>query len=283
MALYIKDILASIETNAPHALAEPWDNVGLLVGDELREVHHILVALDPTNQLLDEAISLKADTIITHHPLIFHPVSAINTTDPIGKIIEKALVNKISIIGCHTNLDNAADGVSHALATKLGLNNLRPLLPTVSPAGPGTGTGCIGNPSQPVDTQNFLQRVLDTLHIANISIAGPIPETTNTVAVCGGSGSTFTEAAYKSGADLYITAEIKHDIARWAEEYNFCVIDAGHYATEQFAISLMAEKLRTTASNKEWQLEITETKTEKNPFTCIGNNSFATNCNNKNK
>lgn len=281
MALYIKDILACIEHNAPHALAEPWDNVGLLVGDELREVHHILIALDPTSQILDEAIALKADTIITHHPLIFHPVSAINTACPLGKIIEKALVNKISIIGCHTNLDNAAGGVSHALATALGLNKLSPLVPATPPAKPSTGSGCIGNFLQPVDTYDFLQQILNTLHISNINIAGPIPEKTNTVAVCGGSGSSFTEAAYKSGADLYITAEIKHDIARWAEEYNFCVIDAGHYATEQFAISLMAEKLRITASNKEWQLEITETKTEKNPFICIGNNSFITDCNNQ--
>lgn len=281
MALYIKDILESIEVDAPHALAESWDNVGLLVGDELRETRHILVGLDPTSELLDEAIALHADTIITHHPLIFRPLASIDTSQPVGKIIEKALGNKISIISCHTNLDHAVDSVSDALAKSLDLEHLKPLLHAQSSTVPGTGLGAVGSYSEPMGIDDFLKKILHKLHLSKISIVGPMPEKICTVAVCGGSGSSFAEAAYQSGADIYLSAEIKHDIARWAEESNFCVIDAGHYATEQFAISLMAEKLRKTADNKGWQLKITETKTEKNPFVCIGHDSFITNCNNQ--
>lgn len=281
MALYIKDILASIEVDAPHALAESWDNTGLLVGDELREARHILVGLDPTSELLDEAIALHADTVITHHPLIFRPISNIDTSRPLGRIIEKALLNKISIISCHTNLDRAADSVSNALAKVLDLKNIKPLLPALSSPIAGAGLGAIGSYSEPMEIDDFLKKILCKLNLTNIAIAGPMPENICTLAVCGGSGSSFAEAAYQSGADLYLSAEIKHDIARWAEEYNFCVIDAGHYATEQFSISLMAEKIRNTASNKGWELKITETQTEKNPFVYIGHDSFTTHCNNK--
>ncbi len=272
MALLIKNILDIIEQSAPQSLAESWDNVGLLVGDRERRVKHILVALDPTSMVLDEAAAIGADTVITHHPLIFRPVSAVDTSEPTGKIIEKALQNSISVIGCHTNLDNARNSVSKKLASVLGLTNLSPLLPTAPSNDTDTGSGCVGSYSEAMDSSRFIQQLLQKLDLETVSIAGKLPATIKKVALCGGSGSSFTAAAYKSGADIYITSEVKHDIARWVEERNFCILDGTHYATEQFAVRLLAELLQGAVKPADWNLQITETKTEKNPFWNIKRN-----------
>ena len=272
MTVLIKDILDIIEQDAPKALAESWDNVGLLLGDKEREINHILVSLDPTSKLLDEAIALGADSVITHHPLIFRPVSTIDTSQPTGKVIEKALQNSISVIACHTNLDNAANSVSKKLASILALSDLTPLLPAAPPKDNNTGSGCIGIYQEAVDGNTFVQQLLEKLDLESVAITGKLPTTIKKVALCGGSGSGFTEAAYKSGADLYITSEVKHDIARWVEEYDFCVIDATHYATEQFAVELLAESLQKAATENNWALKISQTQTEENPFWNIKRN-----------
>lgn len=269
MTIYISDILQSIELDAPHNLAESWDNVGLLVGDKSREVTKILVGLDPTTSLLEEAISIKADTVITHHPLIFKPLSAVDTSAPTGKIIELALKNNISIIACHTNLDSAVDGVSAAFAKELNLQIEKPLIAAENHV--GCGIGCIASYEKEMDIKPFLSLILEKLKLENISVAGPMPETVKTVALCGGSGSGFASAALQADVDIYLTAEIKHDIARWAEEYNFCLVDAGHYATEQFAVKLLADLFKNHARYNGWQLEVVESSLEKNPFVSIGN------------
>ncbi|CAG35363.1 Nif3-like dinuclear metal center hexameric protein [Desulfotalea psychrophila] len=273
MSIYIKDILESIEGDAPKSLAESWDNVGLLVGDKERQVKRVLVGLDPTTSLLAEAIELGADTVITHHPVIFHPLSAIDTSTPVGIIIEQALLHKISLIASHTNLDSAASGVSQALAIALGLEKCCPLLPS-SEGIEGTGLGCLAEFSTPLLWEDFCDLLLERLSVLSVQVAGSVPKRVARVALCGGSGSGFAEKAYRAGADVYITAEIKHDVARWAEECSFCLVDAGHYATEQFAVSLMANSLRRAAGLSGWNIEVFETVTEKNPFVTVSTDFF---------
>ncbi|MGL1932131.1 MAG: Nif3-like dinuclear metal center hexameric protein [Desulfotalea sp.] len=270
MTIHIADILTSIEQDAPQSLAESWDNVGLLVGNRKQEVEKILVGLDPSTALLEEAISIQADTIITHHPLIFRPLSAIDTSSPTGKVIELAIKNDISIIACHTNLDNAIGGVSARLAEALGLQVENPLIALENHE--GCGVGCIASFGEEMDTKSFFALILKNLKVDNINIAGPIPDTVRRVALCGGSGSGFASAAQKSGVDIYISAEIKHDIARWAEEKNFCIVDAGHYSTEQFSVGLLADKLKNYASEYDWSLNVVESCFEKSPFVSIGKN-----------
>ena len=128
MPVKVKDILESLNTEAPFSLAESWDNVGLLVGNPEQEVTAVLAGLDPTNRLVDEAIAQGANTIVTHHPVIFKPLQQINTAEPGGRLLEKALANRIAIIGCHTNFDSAREGVSDYLALQLGLTKLVPLV-----------------------------------------------------------------------------------------------------------------------------------------------------------
>ncbi len=266
MVVSVSDIINSLNDIAPVAIAEPWDNVGLIVGDRNRAVRSLLIALDPTNHLLDEAIACGADTIITHHPFILKPLPAIDTANPTGRFLEKALGARINILACHTNLDSAEHGVNDVLADLLGLDDLEPLAPTDSRHPGGTGLGRLGKYQQALSGHQFMGRLLSVLQLDSCLVAGPLPPIVRKVALCGGSGSDFAELAYRRGADLYLTAEVKHHVARWAEDCGFCVLDGTHYATERPIVHRLAERLRTDAEMRGWDLKIDETRTEQPPF-----------------
>lgn len=265
----IKDILQTIETLAPSTLAEKWDNVGLLVGDANSEVSKTLIGLDPTNTLMDEALATGADTIITHHPVIFKPIASILTGDPLGKLLQKALANNINIIACHTNLDSTLDGVSDTLAKKLGLEDLRALEPSLKTEVSGTGFGRIGSYPHPLKKEEFLRRLFDVLQLETVNLAGKLPEEIKKVALCSGSGSELAPIAHRSGADIYISAEIKHATAIWANEVNFAIIDGTHFSTEKPATYTLAKKLSETSRQKGWEMETILTETERHPFVAI--------------
>ncbi|MEW6521412.1 MAG: Nif3-like dinuclear metal center hexameric protein [Thermodesulfobacteriota bacterium] len=237
----LKDILAYLGRFAPWDLAESWDNVGLMLGNPDQEATGMLIALDPTLQVLEEAILKKTNIILTHHPLIFHPLKSINTATPLGKFLQKALAHDIAVISCHTNLDIISDGVSDALARALDLRNTRPLQPAGSR--PDQGFGKVGNLPAPMQGEPFFQFVAQRLRLQAMLIAGPRPATISTIAVCGGSGSDLAGAAFTAGADIYITAELKHAVARWAEDNGLCVIDAGHFATENIVIPTLLARM----------------------------------------
>lgn len=268
MKARVKDILDGLDILAPFHLAEPWDNVGLLVGNPDQEVTAVLVALDPTCALFDEAAALGANAIVTHHPVIFKPLPAIDTASPAGSLLEKALSRKIAIIGCHTNYDNTPDGVSAVLARQLGLENLSPLVPSGQD---GIGLGRIGSFAAPLSSADFLAKVHEALDLDSLPMAGRLPERISRVAVCGGSGSDFAEDARRAGADVYLSAEIKHNVAVWAGETGFCIIDGSHYATEKPAVAALAARLEQINLARNWNLRIMQTKSERHPFVTVLN------------
>jgi dinuclear metal center YbgI/SA1388 family protein len=266
MTVRVKEILQSLNAAAPFSLAEAWDNVGLLVGNPEQEVTAVLAGLDPTNSLVDEALKKGANTIITHHPVIFKPLQAINTAEPSGRLLEKALANRIAIIGCHTNFDNASQGVSDYLALQLGLTKLTPLVPSSDSNRTDTGLGRLGIYPSPLTSAEFLTRVLNTLNLPCVQTAGILPDKVSTVAVCGGSGSELAAIALERGAEIYLSAEIKHSTAIWAAENDFCIIDGTHYATEKPAITLLVKKLREAGNKNNWKIKILQTNEEHHPF-----------------
>jgi dinuclear metal center YbgI/SA1388 family protein len=275
MAVTIQDIIGCLNEIAPFSMAESWDNVGLLVGNRNREVSSILVGLDPTNLLLEEAIETGADTVITHHPAIFKPIPSINTADPAGSFLETALTARLNIFACHTNFDSVSLGVNDILAELLGLQDIKPLVPSTTHPEEGAGMGRIGTFPVTKNRQEFVTVLLEVLALQDIQVAGPMPEKITTVALCGGSGSEFAEIALKNGADVYLSAEIKHNVARWAEESGFCIIDGTHYATEKPAVHLLAQRLREYVSGKNWDIAINETRIEKHPFTTVNTYSYS--------
>ena len=269
METTVADLISALDQIAPFGMAESWDNVGLIVGDRGRRVDSVLIGLDPTNQLLSEAIDRGADTVITHHPAIFKPIPSINTGESSGRFLEKALTHRLNIIACHTNFDSVCKGVNDMLADLLGLQDISPLRPAEAPFPTDAGLGRIGCYRQPKDKAEFVDLLLEVLNLDTVQMAGELPETITAVALCGGSGSEFAETAKRSGADLYISAEIKHNVGRWAEENDFCIIDGTHYATEKPAVRLLVEHLRTFSLGQNWDLKIQETETENHPFSTV--------------
>jgi len=256
-------LLSILNTIAPFAMAEPWDNVGLMVGDPAQQVSGILIALDPTEALIQEAISQNLNTILTHHPLIFHPLKTISGNTPMGRMLKTALGHELTLIACHSNLDLVAAGVSNALAEKLDLHDTKPLTATPDQ---NSGFGKIGTLPAPLSSDQFLSRLLTALATPGIQIAGTLPETIRTVALCGGSGSDLAETAWSMGAQIYITGEVKHSVARWAEGAGFCVIDAGHYPTENLIVPVLAEILKKSCADRGFTPTITTTVQQGNPM-----------------
>lgn len=125
MQATITDIIKVMESIAPSRIAEEWDNVGLQIGDMNWPVQTVWIALDPTPDVVTEASKNDVDLLITHHPLIFHPLRSINFKNPVSATIQTAIQHKVAIFSAHTNLDNAIDGLNDVLAHRIGLNDLK--------------------------------------------------------------------------------------------------------------------------------------------------------------
>lgn len=252
----VRDFLKILQHITPESLAEDWDNVGLLVGDPQQPVRRILLALDPTCGLIDQAQSGRYDLVITHHPIIFRPLKAIRTDTPVGRFITAATCNHISVIACHTNLDSIQGGVSDHLAQTLGLVDSKPLIPSRKGCDLDCGLGRLGTYPAPITADAFLARVRRVCAPPWILEAGQRPERVATVAVCGGSCSDLAETAYNLGADVFLTAEVKHSVACWAADAGLWLLDAGHFATENPAMVLFRDALRQQTIDRGWELVI---------------------------
>lgn len=243
----VQDLLNILNDIAADDLAETWDNVGLLIGSPDHRISAVLLALDPTIELIDQAQNHGAELVITHHPAIFHPLKSLRIDQPVGNFISSALQAGISVISCHTNLDSTQGGVSDVLAQTLGLVNTEPLV-AVNNCNNACGLGRIGNLETAVTPDTFIAGMYSALSPPWLLEAGPRPELVSRVAVCGGSCSDLSETALQAGADVFITAEVKHAAARWAEEAGLWLIDGGHFATENPAMpalqQLLANKLK---------------------------------------
>ena len=253
----IKDILNCITEVAPLHWQESYDNAGLQVGDLNAETHKALIALDVTEDLMDEAINKHCDLIVSHHPLIFRGLKHLTPATYIERVITKAIKHDISIISMHTNLDNSYLGVSRVLADKLGLKNLHFLQP--STAEPEIcGAGMIGEFEKPMEELDFLSLVADVIGSPCLKHSGLTGRYIKKVALCGGSGSPFMEEAFCCGADAYLTADIKyHDF--FVPEGRLLLVDGGHFETEQFTKVLICELIRKKFPT--FAAEIAETNT----------------------
>ena len=209
----VQDVYNYLDSRAPFSTCEEWDNVGLLVGDPRQTVSGILVALDVTSGAIDAATATGANLIVSHHPVIFSALKALNS----DSIPYRLAAAGIAVISAHTNLDRADGGVNDTLAALLGLENIQPS---------DDGLCRIGTLPQETTPVSFAKTVADTLGTA-VRLHGD--GTIRTVAVCGGSGGDFIDALTPC-ADAFVTGEVRHH--EWLAAGNIAVIEAGHYATE---------------------------------------------------
>lgn len=268
MSLTAGKLLEIIDEITPFRLAESWDNVGMMTGSATCEVRGVLAALDVSPAVLKEAAERGCNVILSHHPLIFHPLKQLLTDSAEGRMLQEILRGDIVVISSHTSFDNAANGVSDWLGECLGLVKRQPLLPGESA---DTGTGSIGNFASPLAGRDFLSRLLEVLNLPGVLVAGEIPAQVQRVAICGGSGSGFAREAKNAGADLYLSAEIKHDTALWAAANQFCIIDGGHYPTEKPAMGLLVKRISEALDSLGESLQVMESTAEQNPLQYMKN------------
>lgn len=233
----VADITTYLDGLYPQETAEPWDAVGLIVGEPETPVHKALVAVDVDPKTVAEAIEIEADLIVTHHPLFLSGTTSVATTNPKGRMVHDLIKNGIALYNAHTNADIAPDGVNDALAQLLGLQGLSPLVPSTHPhSRPGSGIGRVGHLAQPMTLRDFGRLVAARLPATEhgVRINGDGGRMVNTVAVCGGSGDSFLDAAHDARVDVYLTADLRHHRAQEAGYRPGApgLVDVAHYASE---------------------------------------------------
>lgn len=230
----LSDVIAILEDLYPPSWAQSWDAVGLVCGDPGQEVGRVLFAVDPVAAVADEALDRSADLIVTHHPLLLRPVNSVAASTPKGRLIHRLIKSGTALYTAHTNADVADPGVSDALARAVGLTGpLRPLEPSADDA--RRGLGRIGELDSPVPLREFAARASAGLPATawGVRVAGDPERTVQTIAVCGGAGDPLLDTARAAGADVYLTADLRHHPASEFREHGGpALIDAAHWATE---------------------------------------------------
>ena len=233
-----------LNTLAPVHYQMDFDNAGFLIGDRLSEVNTVVVALDITDAVIEEAIAMNADLIVAHHPLLFHPLRNVRTEDLVGRKVLKLAKHDISAICMHTNLDIANGGVNDALMHTLNAETTGLLEPAgTDDQGQPLGCGRIGRLCAPMPLNDFLKELTERLHVSGLRYCDggkPVQK----LAVCGGSGGNMLELAYEADCDTFVTADIKYDRFLAAKELGVNLIDADHFCTENVVVPILADAIQ---------------------------------------
>ena len=227
-----------IETLAPCNLACDWDNVGLLVGDKDKEIKKVLIALDNDERVTGEAISLSADMIITHHPIMFSPINRLTESNAEQRMLRRLCENGICHYAAHTNMDCALGGLNDYLASKLGIEDVSVVEETVD----GAGFGRMGRVAE-TTLSAMIELCEEKLALDSVRYVGDLDRKICKVAVNSGSGSDIIGKCAELGIDLLVTGDLKYTPAREAYDLGIAVIDAGHYGTEVIFTKLMKDYL----------------------------------------
>ena len=248
-----------VEGFCPLDLQESWDNCGFQVDTGCKDVNRVLVALEVTGAIIDEAIEQGADLILVHHPMIFSPIRKIMAGDVIGGYIHKLIKHDISVYACHTNFDKLDGGNNDYIGALLELENIRPFV---------QDNGFCRKGDTPFET-TFIELVHQAAEAFGLDerffkTVGDLSKTIETVGWCSGAGTEFLEAAHKEGCDVYITGDLKYHEAQFASELGLCVLDAGHYGSEKIFVENMADMVRLECRGHE--IEVMESAVDINPF-----------------
>ena len=222
----VKELTDWLGGNFPAAVAEDWDNVGLLTGDDESEVKHVFLALDLTETVLDEAIRAGADMIVTHHPMIFSGIKKINNHSFTGRKIISLVRHGISYYAMHTNYDIL--GMADLSAGYLELSDTKVLCATGEKDGEPIGFGRVGNLPCEMTLKEYALLVKKNLKLSDVKVYGNLEQTVKTAAVCTGSGKSMIQDVLAAGADVYVTGDIDHHTGIDTVAQGLAIIDAGH-------------------------------------------------------
>jgi len=227
----------------PTADAADWDRPGLQVGDPGAPVARVLVTLDVTSAVLDEAVRVPETFVLAHHPLLLRPLHALTTATAAGALALRAARAGIAVAAAHTNLDASDDGAgtSDPVVAVLGLQDVVPLCPPVAPG--ARAMGRVGDLAVPMTLRDVAARIARDLPAPSARLCGDPERSVRRVAVLGGSGMSAAADTLAAGADVLVTGDVRHHDALDALELGLAVIDAGHHATEVAAMPTFADRV----------------------------------------
>ena len=267
MPTTVGQILGLLEDRYPPELAEDWDSVGLVCGDPNSTVSRVLFAVDPVRDVVDEALVLQADLIVTHHPLLLRGIHSVAPVTHKGTVLHTLITHGIALYCAHTNADHASPGVSDALADVLGIGDVTPLVPAADD--PKVGTGRVGRLDEVLTLAAFADRVADRLPGTRhgVRVAGDADRLVETVAVCGGSGDAFLDQA-AGVADVYVTSDLRHHRAQDHLVDGGCaLVDVAHWASEWPWLPVAAEALRADLERLGTTVEVHVSSVVTDPWT----------------
>ncbi len=270
MKATLKQVIEIIEQIYPPCIAEQWDSVGLISGDENQKVNKILIAIDPVMDVVQEAIHKKADLLFVHHPLFLFGTKAFASNDPKGRIVRELILNNCALYNAHTNADKANYGVSHALANLIPMKNVQVLEENkvLDSDNNFIGLGRIGE-IEPITLKEFakkLARVLPADHVG-LQVSGKLDDIIKTVAYSPGAGQSMLEQARKKCADVYVCADLKHHVA---SEFTMggkpYLVMPTHWASEWPWVKMCASILKKVFKEKGLEISVEYSSTITDPW-----------------
>jgi dinuclear metal center YbgI/SA1388 family protein len=268
------EMLLAVEELWPESLAENWDEVGLVAGHPSAPVTKVMFAVDPTLEVIEEAVEWGAELLITHHPLLLKGVTTVAATTPKGRAVHRLIESGTALLTVHTNGDSAVGGVSDVLADALGLQDAAPL--TVAANGlPEEGIGRVGDLPEAVSLGDFAARVFGILPsvAGGVRVSGDKDGLVRRIAVCGGAGDSLFNEVRASNADVYVTADLRHHPASEAREASLngrpYLIDVSHFASEWLWLPAAAAALGNVLADQGHDVEIRVSTTNSDPWDFI--------------
>ncbi len=247
-----RELIKRLDELAPRAYACEWDNPGFLAGREEKEIKKVFVALDATDEVVEQAIREGADMLLTHHPLIFKPLKQVNNRNFISRRIVELIQADICCFAMHTNFDIAPGCMADLAAERLGLNPEEPLEVTGEAFGKAVGVGKIGSLKEPIGVEALARKVKDVFGLPFVTVYGleQVTEPVSRVAISPGAGGSMVGYGIEKKAQVLVTGDIGHHDGIDAAANHMAVIDAGHYGLEHIFIPFMAEYVKRISGDE---------------------------------
>ena len=248
MAVELGQLVATFEKLWPLAGAEDWDTPGLIAGNSGQRISRVLLSVDVTGEIIDEATDGGFDLVLAHHPFLLRGINSVAEDKAKGATLSKAIRNEVAIYSAHTNADIVEAGVSQVMAESFGILNSIPL---VSSAQPNIGHGRVGDLTAPIKLGDFARLIAKVLPstASGVRVSGDFDQLVQRIAVCGGAGDSFISAAVAAQADVYVTSDLRHHPVQDAREQAYlnggapALVDVAHWASEWLWLDIAAQQL----------------------------------------
>ena len=258
----LKDVMIKLEELSPLAMAEEWDNSGLMCGRKDKEVSSVLLAVDATDEVIEEAVLSGADLLLTHHPLIFKGIKSITEDSICGRRLLKLIQADVACYAMHTNFD--VIGMADEAADRLGLVEPEVLNITFEDSLSKEGIGRCGRLKNPMSLKECAEMVKEVFLVENVRVYGDLKDRVSRVAVSPGSGGDMVKYAVRHKADVLITGDIDHHEGIDAVAEGLDIIDAGHFGLEKIFVGYMKDYFKKEMPDME-----VSAASQKEPFITV--------------